>query len=429
MFKAWVALESKLTVIKPVVAEEGILGGPNEQALVMKILASVGLILMTLVVSSSARAEQYLVYVGTYTAEPSSGTPPRVVPGRAVEVSTSQGIYAWRFETTTNTLIPLGLVAETANPAHVWGAPNGKFLYAVNWQENSARVPPGVSAYAIDSNTGALKLLNKQTSAGELPNQVVIDPNGEVAAVVNYKTGNMALMSVHADGALGEPFAVEQSVGKSSGPPGDGPHAHGVVFTKDGRWLFEAELGLDRIYSYKLDADNKKLTPLDPPYVTLPAGSGPRRMQLSPDQHFLYVNRQNDGMVSVFAIDNGRLTPVQEIQTNPSDSQGRGGTAEIQMDHQGHFLYVSLRGSSAIAVYSVDRASGKLTLLEDVPAQGLSPRNITISPDGDFLFVANQASDNVVIFKINHRSGHLDPIGPQMHVSQPGGVALVGSGR
>jgi 6-phosphogluconolactonase len=387
------------------------------------------LLAATLILPCSAYAQQYFVYVGSYTAEPSSGVLPRALPGRPVpQPSTSQGVYGWRFDSATTTISPLGLVAETANPAHIWVSPNGKYLYAVNWQENSARVPPGISAYAIDSRTGALKLLNKQNSAGELPNQVVVDPSGRVAATVNYKTGNMALFPVHADGTLGEPFAVEQSEGKPISPRGDGPHAHGVIFTKDSRWLFEAELGLDRVYSFRLDLNGNKLMALDPPYVTLPAGSGPRRLQLSPDERFLYINRQNDGKVSVFAIDHGKLTLVQEIGTNPNDVEGRGGTAEIQIDPPGRFLYVSLRGSSTIAVFSIAYGTGKLTLLEDVPARGASPRNITISPDGDFLFAANQASDNVVIFKINHQTGHLDPLEPQMHLSQPGGISLVRAG-
>ena len=388
------------------------------------------LLAVALVLPGTAVAQQYFVYVGTYTSEPSSGAPPPVVPGRpASPPSTSQGIYAWRFDTASAALSPLGLVAETANPAHVWISPNGKYLYAVNWQENSARVPPGVSAYAIDPKSGGLKLLNKQSSAGELPNQVVIDPSGRAAATVNYKTGSMALLPVHTDGTLGEPFAVEQSEGKPISPRGDGPHAHGMIFTRDSRWLFEAELGLDRVYSYRLDIGGKKLTAADPPYVTLPPGSGPRRLQLSPDERFLYVNRQDDGKVSVFAVNQGKLILVQEIETNPNDAPARGGTAEIKIDHQGRFLYVSLRSSSTIAVFSVDRANGKLTLLEDVPAQGKSPRNITISPDGNFMFAANQASDNVVIFKINHQTGHLDPLKPEMHVSQPGGIALVRAGK
>ncbi|MEP7355729.1 MAG: lactonase family protein [Anaerolineales bacterium] len=382
--------------------------------------------LAALVFSSSASAMQYFVYVGSYTAEPSSGTPPTLAAGRAApSPSTSKGIYGWRFDTITREVSPLGLVAETANPAQISVSPNGKFLYAVNWQESSAAVSPGISAFAIDRKTGALTFLNKAGSAGELPNQVVLSPTGDVAAVVNYKTGNMALLPVRANGSLGEPFAVSQSEGKPTSPRGDGPHAHGVIFTLDGRWLFEAELGLDRVYSFRIDSGRRALTALDPAYVALPVGSGPRRLQLSPDQRFLYVNRQNDNKVSVFAIDQGRLSLVQEIDSDPKDTVHRGGSAEIQIDHDGRFLFVSLRGSSTIAVNAIDRSTGKLTLLENVPARGVSPRNITISPDNNFLFAANQASNTITVFAIDHRTGHLDPVDAQMTVSQPGGISFV----
>ena len=128
------------------------------------------LLAVALVLPGTAVAQQYFVYVGTYTSELSSGAPPRVIPGRPVSPpSTSQGIYAWRFDTASAALSPLGLVAETANPAHVWISPNGKYLYAVNWQENSARVPPGVCAYAIDPKSGALKLLNNRIPPGSFP--------------------------------------------------------------------------------------------------------------------------------------------------------------------------------------------------------------------------------------------------------------------
>lgn len=33
------------------------------------------------------------------------------------------------------------------------------------------------------------------------------------------------------------------------------------------------------------------------------------------------------------------------------------------------------------------------------------------------------------IFKINHQIGHLDPLEPEMHVSQQGGIALVRTGK
>jgi hypothetical protein len=74
------------------------------------------LLAVALLLPGTAVARQYFVYVGTYSAEPSSGRPPRIVPGRpAAQPSTSQGIFGWRFDTATTTLSPLGLMAETAN--------------------------------------------------------------------------------------------------------------------------------------------------------------------------------------------------------------------------------------------------------------------------------------------------------------------------
>jgi 6-phosphogluconolactonase (cycloisomerase 2 family) len=52
----------------------------------------------------------------------------------------------------------------------------------------------------------------------------------------------------------------------------------------------------------------------------------------------------------------------------------------------------------------------------------------TISRYGSLMFAANQASDNVVIHGISHQTSHLDSLEPEMHVSQPGGIALVGVG-
>ena len=55
--------------------------------------------------SAQKSSGEYFVYVGSYTA------------------ATSKGIYAWKFNPATGALAPLGLVAETPNPAHVWASP------------------------------------------------------------------------------------------------------------------------------------------------------------------------------------------------------------------------------------------------------------------------------------------------------------------
>jgi 6-phosphogluconolactonase len=369
----------------------------------------------------AAAKDDYLVYAGSYTDAPSH----------------SKGIYAWRFEQSSAKITSLGLVAETINPAYVCATPDGRFLYAVNWQTPEAATGDTVTAYSINKNTGALTFLNKVSAGGGLPNQVIVDPQGKFAIVTNYgfhgtdadhNNSSLAALPIQADGRLGTPFYVDHHTGPALSPrQTTGAHTHGVIFTKDDRFAFVAELGLDRVYTYYVDAAKPAVTAGDPPFVSVSAGSGPRRLALSPDERFLYVNHETDSKVSVFAINHGTLKEIQQIPTLPPDFTVRNSTAEIQMDRAGRFLYVSNRGANSIAVYAVDRGKGTLTLLEFVPSLGQSPRNITIDPSGRYFFAANQFSNNVVIFRVDPQTGHLTPTGRQLQVDQPASVFVVKS--
>ena len=369
----------------------------------------------------AATGGDYLVYVGSYTDAPSN----------------SKGIYAWRFEPSSGKLTSLGLVAETVNPAYVCATPDGRFLYAVNWQTPEAAKGDTVSAYSINRNSGALTFLNKVSAGGGLPNQVIVDPQVKLAMVTNYgfhgndadhNNSSLAALLIQPDGKLGSPFYVDHHTGAALSPrQTTGAHTHGVIFTKDDHLAFVAELGLDRVYTYHVDAAKQAVRAADPPFVSLSAGSGPRRLALSPDEKFLYVNHETDSKVSVFAVDRGALKEIQQISTLAPDFKGRNTTAEIQLDQAGRFLYVSNRGANSIAVYAVDPGKGTLTLREFVPSLGQSPRNITIDPTGRYFFAANQFSNNVVIFSIDPQTGHLTPTPDQLHVDQPASMFLVKS--
>jgi len=381
----------------------------------LTILVYVASLGAALIIAAGEGAD-YFVYVGSYTDAPSS----------------SKGIYAWRFAPATGSITPIGLVAETVNPAYVQATPDRRFLYATNWQTADAAKGDTMSAYAINIKTGALTFLNKVSSGGGLPNEVVVDPRGKIAAVTNFgfhdfdaehNNSAFAALPIKADGRLGAPFYVDHYSGPAlTKQQTTGAHTHGVVFTKDDRFAFVAELGLDRVYTYRVDPDKPAMVPFDPPFVNVSAGAGPRRLVLSPTDKFLYVNHQDDSKVSVFAVDGGHLKEIQQISTLPADFSGRNTTAEIQLDKTGKYLYVSNRGADSIAVYAVEPVKGTLTLREFVPSLGKSPRNITIDPTNRYLFAANQNSDNVVIFKLDSQTGHLTPAGQPLHMGQPGSV-------
>ncbi len=359
------------------------------------------------------RAADYLVFVGSYT----NPTP--------TTTSASKGIYGFRFDSRSGALSPLGVAAEAVNPVHVWAHPSGTFLYAANWETGDKIVGDTVSAFAIDHSTGKLTLLNKVSAHGDRANQVVLDPSGKVAMTVTYNSGTVTAYGIEADGKLSEGFYTDQHTGRPLSSSQPGPRAHGVVFSKDSRFVFVAELGLDRVYSYRLDTAARSMTPFDPPFVNLKGGSGPRRLQLHPNGKFLYVNHETDSAVSVFEVNGGGLKEIQSLSTLPADYKGNNTTAEIQIDAGGRFLYVTNRGHDSIAVYSVDPAKGTLTKTENVPSLGRTPRNITIDPTNAYLIAANQGGDNIVVFRIDHTTGHLTPTGSQQPVAQAGGLAFV----
>ena len=357
-------------------------------------------------------AQDYFVYAGTYT----NPTP--------TTTSAAKGIYGWRFDSRTGALTPLGVVAESINPVHVWAHPNGKYLYAANWEDGT----PGdhVSAFAIDHRTGMLKLINKVSARGDRANQVVLDPAGRVAATVTYNSGTFSVFGIEPDGRLTDAFYTDQHTGKPLSERQPGPRAHGIVFSKDGRFAYVAELGLDRVYVYRIDAAKRTVTPADPPFVTMNAGgSGPRRLQLHPNGKFLYVNHETDSKVSVFEVNGGSIKQIQTLSTLPAGHKGNNTTAEIQVDHTGRWLYVTNRGDDSIAQYTIDPAKGTLTLAGHTPSGGRTPRNITIDPTNQYLIAANQNGDNIVVFKIDQKTGTLSPTGATGSVSQPGGVFFV----
>ena len=124
--------------------------------------------------------------------------------------------------------------------------------------------------------------------------------------------------------------------------------------------------------------------------------------------------------VTVYAWNDGKPTQVQDIGTFPKGFPGIKDGAEIMISPDGKFLYASARGElNLVAIFSIDEASGKLTLKGTQSSMGLHPRNFIIDPTGNYLLVANQDSENIVIFKRDKETGMLTNTGKQIHIPRP----------
>lgn len=357
--------------------------------------------------------DDWIMYVGTYTKAP------------------SKGIYAYRFQSATGEVTPLGaagLAAETENPSFLAVHPNQRFLYAVNEVSRYEGKDAGsVSAFAIDRATGTLTLLNRVSSRGGGACHLSLDRSGKWLFVANYGGGSVAAFPVHDDGTLGEASAFFQHEGKSvNAARQSGPHAHETVVSPDNRFVLAADLGLDKVFTYRLDPAKGGLAPGEPPFATIAPGSGPRHLAFRPDGKFVYVLKEMLSAVVAFRYDagGGTLAELQTLSTLPEGFSGDNSGAELATHPSGKFLYASNRGDDSIAMFRVDATKGTLTSAGRVSTQGKTPRGFAIDPSGRFLVAGNQNSGTVVVFRIDQQTGGLTPTGTVLQVGSPVNVVF-----
>jgi len=366
-----------------------------------------------LLFASLTFAAEYRVYIGTYT-----------------NTAKSQGIYSYRFDSKTGNLQPEGLAGQATNPSFVAIHPNRKYLYAVSEVSTmNGQRTGGVSAFSIDAKTGKLTPLNQVPSRGTGPCYVSVDATGKTVMVANYNSGSVALMPIKADGSLEEATSVDQHEGKVVDPKRQGgPHAHSIFTSPDNRFALSADLGLDRLYVYKLDPAAGKLSPNDPVYAAVTPRGGPRHFDFHPNGKFVYVIQEIGLKVSVYAYDKARgaLTELQTISTLPEGYKGENlSCADIHVHPSGKFVYGSNRGPDSIAVFAVDKNKGTLKAVDYTSTQGRTPRNFGIDPTGRFLIAANQNTNNLVVFRIDQKTGKLTPTGQNLEVGAPVCVRFV----
>ena len=358
---------------------------------------------MLLINACAVTGEEYLMYAGTYTGQG------------------SEGIYAYRFNPSDGVLKPVGLVAKTVNPSFITTDPGGRFLYAVNEVDTFQNKPAGaISVFAINRETGKLKLLQQISSLGAAPAHMSLDRSGRYLMVANYNGGNVAVFPVHSDGKLGAQTAFIQDTGSSVNPDRQAaPHAHYIQATPDNRFVLAADLGIDQVLAYRFYSGTGSLTQTGSGPVRVNPGSGPRHIAFAPSGNFIYVLNELSSTITGFSFntETGMMQMKQTISTLPVNYSGENTAAEISVDAKGKYLYVSNRGDDSIGIFSINSEDGNLTPVEWISSGGKTPRHFEIDPTGQWLFVANQNSDNIVLFRIDPTTGRLS------HTSQASGVS------
>ena len=336
-------------------------------------------------------------------------------------------IHAYQLETETGALKLIHRTTDVENPFFIVVSRDQKFLYSIHAKSFGGKDPEQVAAYALEGRTGRLKLLNRQSSRGTASCYLDIDSTGKTVVVANYSTGNVASLPVKEDGSLGEAASFFQHAGSSVDPARQkGPYAHCIVVSPDNRFAFAADLGLDQVLSYRLDAGTAKLSPNQPPFVKSPPGAGPRHLTFHPNGKHVYVINELKNSVTLFdyVAESGTLTERQTISTLPEGFKGTSHCADLKITPNGRFLFGTNRGHDSIAAYRLGD-DGRLALIGIEPSLGNGPQNLLIAANGKLLLSANMSGNNVAVFRIDAQTGGLKSVGEPVAIPSPSCIRLL----
>jgi 6-phosphogluconolactonase len=360
------------------------------------------MVIYFLLCSLFCSAQNCYLFAGTYTG------------------SGSKGIYVYNFNSQTGKATWVSNTDSVINPSFLIVSPGENYVYAVN--ETHGSNPGKVSSFSFDKENGSLKFLNSELTGGDDPCHLTLSNDGKWLFVANYSSGNASAFPVNNDGSLQPYIQLLQDSGTGANKARqEKAHVHETVFSPDYNYLFTPDLGTDKIMIYKFNSSSKQpLSPSSNKYTSVTSGSGPRHLTFYPNKKYAYLINELTGDVVAFNYNDGKLREIQKILAHPKNFKGVIGSAEIIISPDGKFLYASNRGDeNNLAIFSIDAATGKLTLKDYQPTLGKAPRSFVIDPTGDYLLAANQDSDNVVIFKINKQTGLLTSTGEEIHVPKP----------
>lgn len=358
---------------------------------------------------------KYWVYIGTATSKALDG---------------SKGIYRCELDVSSGQLSDATLVAELGSPSFLAISPNGKYLYAVGDTPagGTTKKEGSVYAYQIDQKTGDLTKLNSLTTGGDGPCHVSVNRTGQYALVANYNSGSSALFKLNADGSLDKRTDFRQHEGKSVNKARQAaPHAHCTMFQPSGgnEFAYVVDLGLDKVFSYRLDEAKGELIPTNPAFVKLPDGCGPRHIAFNAPAGKAYVcGELNSTLVTLWRYGDGGLLEMYGangleerkdavLSTLPQDvAKGvreRNSTAEVLVHPDNGHVFVSNRGHDSIAVFKVNADSttpiGHITSAGD--RQIRTPRNFNIDPTGKWILIASLDGGNVQVAEWDGGNGKL----------------------
>lgn len=277
-------------------------------------------------------------------------------------------------------------------------ARRGDCLYAVSERENGG----AIASFRMDEN-GALT----RTALIDAPYpalcHVCVWPDGKAVSFASYLGGGVLTCALRPDGTLdGAQTQWLPNEGKGVNPARqERPHVHSLTADPAGRFLVEADLGIDKLRIFR--PEGTRLVPHAD--IAVPAGDGPRHFVFHPNGQYAYLITELSCQVLRFdyAAAEGTLTLRQRCALL-DQAPGTCLAADIHLTPDNRYLFASVRGTDTLIRFTVGD-DGALSQRTYFPCGADAVRNFCIVPG--FLLVADQLADEARLFALDAENGSI----------------------
>lgn len=345
------------------------------------------------------------MFVGSYT----NGVP-------------ASGIKVYNLDQASGATTLLSEADSIINPSFIKISEDGQFLFVVS--ESQLETDGYLSSYSVDSESGKLTYLNRQSTLGRNPVHIEIAPSQQALVVSNYTDASITLYNLDENGRISEPIQhiAFQDTSIIKGRQ-DEAHAHSSTFSVDGKYLYTHDLGADKIRTFEF-ADT--LVDSKVADIKVAGGSGPRHFTFDRSGKYAYLLSELAGKITAFAYkdENGGLSTVGEYPTY-LEKQEVSRSADIHMSPTLNVLYASNRGPEENTIVVFKQADdGTLEFVQRSGTEGDHPRNFAIDPGGNLIIIANQFSNNIVIKRLNKENGKIEEVVNELKFDKPSTVQI-----
>ncbi|KXX71373.1 beta-propeller fold lactonase family protein [Flammeovirga sp. SJP92] len=292
---------------------------------------------------------------------------------------------------------------ETINPGYF--ALNSKEELLYTFQERQQNLAPKLLCFK--TKQGKLELLQSLEINGGLPCHILHLKKYNCLIVSCYETGNFLKYDLDESG-IPLPFSqnIKYTGGSINQERQEGPHAHLSYYDEAHDLLLLVDLGNDKIYSLKYQ--NNQFVQTNE--VNVPAGGGPRHLVQHPNNNYSFVSNEMTGEVSLLKWQNDAWQWIKNVSIMTQDHNNVASASAIKLSKCGRFVYCGVRSTNSISILKFDPETEDLNLIEEVPTQGITPRDFEISPNGKLLIVGNQDSESLVAYSVCEDSGMLEVV-------------------